>query len=100
MSDKFISPLYYCDLFTKKNVGTKKQRKDLLDKIHYLKKNNIGEADRSNKDCFRSTYEYGEELDWLREVIKLHKKYVNFMYQDKNLEYSTEQTQQLFIYMD
>ena len=43
MSDKFISPLYYCDLFTKKNVGTKKQRKDLLDKIHYLKKNNIGD---------------------------------------------------------
>ena len=70
MSDKFISPLYYCDLFTKKNVGTKKQRKDLLDKIHYLKKNNIGEADGSNKDCFRSTYEYGEELDWLREVIR------------------------------
>ena len=70
MSDKFISPLYYCDLFTKKNVGTKKQRKYLLDKIHYLKKNNIGEADASNKDCFRSTYEYGEELDWLREVIR------------------------------
>ena len=70
MSDKFIHPLFYCDLFTRKNVGTEKQRKVLLDKIHYLKKNNIDKADESNEGCFRSTYEYGEELDFLRETIR------------------------------
>ena len=70
MSDRFISPLYYCDLFTKKNVGTKKQRKDLLDKIHYLKKNNINSVDENNEGCFRSTYEYDKELDWLRQTIR------------------------------
>ena len=58
MSDKFISPLFYCDLFTKKNVGTEKQKKDLLDKIHYLKKNNIDKANESNEGCFRTTYEF------------------------------------------
>ena len=84
MSDRFISPLYYCDLFTKKNVGTKKQRKDLLDKIHYLKKNNIGKADGSNKDCFRSTYEYGEELDWLREVIRDFVVEISKFYADRD----------------
>ena len=69
MSDKSIALLYHSELFKKSNVGTKKQRKDLLDKIHYLKKNNIGEADGSNEGCFRSNYEYGEELDWLRKEI-------------------------------
>ena len=37
MSDKFIHPLFYSDLFTKPNVGTEEQRKVLLDKINYLK---------------------------------------------------------------
>ena len=70
MSDKFISQLFYSDLFTKNNVGTKKQRKDLLDKIYYLKKNNINSVDENNQGCFRSTYEYDKELDWLRETIR------------------------------
>ena len=35
MSDKFIYPLFYSDLFTKSNVGTEEQRKVLLDKINY-----------------------------------------------------------------
>ena len=70
MSDKFISQLFYSDLFTKNNVGTKKQRKDLLDKIYYLKKNNINSVDENNEGCFRSTYEYDKELDWLRETIR------------------------------
>ena len=70
MSDKVIYPLFYSDLFTKQNIGTEKQRKVLLDKIHYLKKNNIDSVGGSNEGCFRSTYEYGEELDWLRETIR------------------------------
>jgi len=70
MSNKFVSPLFYSDLFVKQNVGTDKQRKVLLDKINYLKKNNIKSSDGSNEGCFRTTYEYGEELDFLREIIK------------------------------
>ena len=45
MSDELMYPLFYSDLFTKQNIGTEKQRKVLLDKIHYLKKNNIDKAD-------------------------------------------------------
>ena len=41
MSDELMYPLFYSDLFIKPNVGTNKQRKVLLDKINYLKKNNI-----------------------------------------------------------
>ena len=70
MSDKSIALLYHSELFKKSNVGTKKQRKDLLDKIHYLKKNNINSVDENNEGCFRSTYEYDKELDWLRETIR------------------------------
>ena len=94
MSDKFISPLYYCDLFTKKNVGTKKQRKDLLDKIHYLKKNNIGEADGSNEGCFRSNYEYGEELDWLRKEITEFTKEICGYYTSRDKHFETLLSQQ------
>ena len=70
MSDELMYPLFYSDLFIKPNVGTNKQRKVLLDKINYLKKNNIDSVGGSNEGCFRSTYEYGEELDWLRETIR------------------------------
>ena len=97
MSDRFISPLYYCDLFTKKNVGTEKQKKDLLDKIHHLKKNKVGEADRSNVGCFRSNYEYGKELDWLREVIRDFVVDISEFYADRDVIFKTrvhDQTQQ------
>ena len=82
MTDKFISQLFYCDLFTKKNVGTKKQRKDLLDKILYLKKNNMSPAEQSNKNCFRSSYMYGEELNWLRDAIKIFVEEISNFYKD------------------
>jgi len=82
MTDKFISQLFYCDLFTKKNVGTKKQRKDLLDKILYLKKNNISPAEQSNKNCFRSAHMYGEELNWLRDAIKIFVEEISNFYKD------------------
>ena len=81
----------------KKNVGTEKQKKDLLDKIHYLKKNKIGEADRSNVDCFRSNYEYGEELDWLREVIRDFVVDISEFYAERDIIFKTRvhnQTQQ------
>ena len=82
MTDKFISQLFYCDLFTKKNVGTKKQRKDLLDKILYLKKNNISPAEQSNKNCFRSSHMYGEELNWLRDAIKIFVEEISNFYKE------------------
>ena len=70
MAEKSIAHLYHSDLFKKSDVGTKKQRKVLLDKINYLKENNIDIASGSNPGCFRTSYEYGEELDWLRETIR------------------------------
>ena len=94
MSDKFISPLFYCDLFTKKNVGTEKQKKDLLDKIHYLKKNKVGEADESNKGCFRSTYKYGEELDWLRGVIRDFVVEISEFYADRDKTFRDKVSQE------
>ena len=69
MSGEKMYPLFCSDLFIKPNVGTKKQRKDLLDKINYLKKNNIDIASGSNEGCFRSTYRYGKELNWLRDEV-------------------------------
>ena len=60
MSDELMYPLFYSDLFIKPNVGTNKQRKVLLDKINYLKKNNIDSVGGSNEGCFRSTYEHTE----------------------------------------
>ena len=75
MSDKFISPLYYCDLFTKKNVGTKKQRKDLLDKIKKTKSINIhkgetttggGKSEGDGGNAFAAktnTYSGGKTID-------------------------------------
>ena len=97
MSEKGIAHLYHSDLFKKSDVGTKKQRKDLLDKIHFLKKNNINSADESTEGCFRSTYRYGEELNWLRDEVSnftqsICKYYVE---QDQKLKmHMTEQTQQ------
>ena len=97
MTDKFISQLFYCDLFTKKNVGTKKQRKDLLDKIYYLKKNNINSVDENNEGCFRSTHEYDKELDWLRKVIRDFVVEISEFYSNRDMIYKTRvknQTQQ------
>lgn len=97
MSDKFIHPLFYCDLFTKNNVGTEKQRKVLLDKINYLKKNNVDKADGNNEDCFRSNYEYGKELDWLRKVIEDFVVEISEFYSNRDIIYKTRvhnQTQQ------
>ena len=101
MSDESMRyPLFYSDLFIKSNVGTKKQRKDLLDKINYLKKNNIDIASESNEGCFRSTYRYGEELNWLRDEVSnftqsICKYYVE---QDQKLKmHMTEQTQQIHL---
>ena len=59
MAEKSIAHLYHSDLFKKSDVGTKKQRKVLLDKINYLKENNIDIASGSNEGCFRTSYEYG-----------------------------------------
>ena len=82
MSDKSIALLYHSELFKKSNVGTKKQRKDLLDKILYLKKNNISPAEQSNKNCFRSSYMYGEELNWLRDAIKVFVEEISNFYKE------------------
>ena len=38
--------------------------------LTYEDVNNIDSVGGSNEGCFRSTYEYGEELDWLRETIR------------------------------
>ena len=94
--------LFYSDLFKKPNVGTEEQRKDLLDKIHYLKKNNIGVADGSNEGCFRSTHKYGEELDWLRDEVANFVQGIckYYMEQDKSLEmHMTKQMQQINLSM-
>ena len=100
MSDETMYPLFYSDLFIKPNVGTKKQRKDLLDKINYLKKNNIDIASGSNEGCFRSTYRYGKELNWLRDEVANFTQSIcqHYVEQDQKLKmYMTEQTQQMHL---
>ena len=102
MSDETMHPLFYSDLFIKPNVGTKKQRKDLLDKINYLKKNNIDIASGSNVGCFRTSYEYGEELDWLREEIGQFAQEICKFYVSKEpilQSLMTEHTQQIHLSM-
>ena len=97
MSDELMYPLFYSDLFIKPNVGTNKQRKVLLDKINYLKKNNIDSVGGSNEGCFRSTYEYDEELDWLRKVIRDFVVEISEFYSNRDMIYKTRvknQTQQ------
>ena len=97
MSDELMYPLFYSDLFIKPNVGTNKQRKVLLDKINYLKKNNIKSSDGSNEGCFRTTYEYGEELDFLRETIRDLVIEISSYYADRDVIFKTRvhnQTQQ------
>ena len=93
MSDKFVYPLFYSDLFTKSNVGTEEQRKVLLDKINYLKENNIDSIDGSNIGCFRSTYVYGEELDWLRKIIKDFVVEISEFYMKYDETYKTQLSQ-------
>ena len=100
MADKSIAHLYHSDLFKKSDVGTKKQRKVLLDKINYLKENNIDIASGSNPGCFRTSYEYGEELDWLREEIGQLTQYICKFYVSKEPMFQslmTEQTQQIHL---
>ena len=97
MAEKSIAHLYHSDLFKKSDVGTKKQRKVLLDKINYLKENNIDIASGSNPGCFRTSYEYGEELDWLREVIRDFVVDISEFYADRDVIFKTrvhDQTQQ------
>ena len=100
MSEKAIAHLYHSDLFKKSDVGTKKQRKVLLDKINYLKENNIDIASGSNPGCFRTSYEYGEELDWLREEIGQLTQDICKFYVSKEPMFQsvmTEQTQQIHL---
>ena len=100
MSEKGIAHLYHSDLFKKSDVGTKKQRKVLLDKINYLKENNIDIASGSNEGCFRTSYEYGEELDWLREEIGQLTQDICKFYTSKEPQFQnmmTEQTQQIHL---
>ena len=100
MAEKSIAHLYHSDLFKKSDVGTKKQRKVLLDKINYLKENNIDIASGSNPGCFRTSYEYGEELDWLREEIGQLTQDICKFYVSKEPMFQsvmTEQTQQIHL---
>ena len=62
--------LFYCDLFKKSNVGTKQQRKQLIDQILKLKENKVEPAGLSNQNCFRSNYKFGTELDWFRDELR------------------------------
>ena len=65
-----VSSLFYSDLFTKSDVGSTDQQKDLIKQILSAKENNLGEAPYSNEGCWRSNFEYGNEIDWLREEVK------------------------------
>ena len=65
-----MSSLFYSDLFTKSDVGSTDQQKDLIKQILSAKENNLGEAPYSNEGCWRSNFEYGNEIDWLREEVK------------------------------
>ena len=51
--DRMI-PLFHSDIFTKENVGTEEQRKDLKSQILYAKENNIGTQGGSNDGCWRN----------------------------------------------
>ena len=93
MSEKAIAHLYHSDLFKKSDVGTEEQRKVLLDKINYLKENNIDSIDGSNIGCFRSTYVYGEELDWLRKIIKDFVVEISEFYMKYDETYKTQLSQ-------
>ena len=70
MSKTGYSQLFYCDLFKKSNVGTKQQRKQLIDQILELKENKVATAPMSNDGCFRSNYLFGTELDWFRNELR------------------------------
>tara|TARA_A100001011_G_C13939419_1_gene686536 strand:+ start:36 stop:629 length:594 start_codon:yes stop_codon:yes gene_type:complete len=65
-----VSSLFYSDLFTKSDVGSTDQQKDLIKQILSAKENNLGQAPYSNEGCWRSNFEYGNEIDWLREEVK------------------------------
>ncbi len=65
-----MSSLFYSDLFTKSDVGSTDQQKDLIKQILSAKENNLGQAPYSNEGCWRSNFEYGNEIDWLREEVK------------------------------
>ena len=65
-----MSSLFYSDLFTKSDVGSTDQQKDLIKQILSAKENNLGQAPYSNEGCWRSNFEYGNEINWLREEVK------------------------------
>ena len=65
-----VSSLFYSDLFTKSDVGSTDQQKDLIKQILSAKENNLGQAPYSNEGCWRSNFEYGNEINWLREEVK------------------------------
>ena len=70
MDNYAYSELFYCDLFKKSNVGTKQQRKQLIDQILKLKENKVEPASMTNQNCFRSNYQFGTELDWFRNELR------------------------------
>ena len=73
-----VSSLFYSDLFTKSDVGSTDQQKDLIKQILSAKENNLGQAPYSNEGCWRSNFEYGNEIDWLREEVKNYTRKIYF----------------------
>lgn len=61
--------LFRADLFTRANVGTEDQRKDIVDRLYQLKQE-TPPSPNTNRLCWRMKFPLGD-ISWLAEEIKL-----------------------------
>ena len=73
-----VSSLFYSDLFTKSDVGSTDQQKDLIKQILSAKENNLDPKEWTEKNILvmkKQLQKLGLSVDWKREISTCDESY-------------------------